>query len=108
MDDDGFGADEFSRDCGDDHEVDIGIGSDDERDNNFGYKVSLGKVNQKAGAGVMFDDEDLFGDETEQKKIRSNRSKMLLDELELGGDDEDADADGCKYGGVDDTNNSMR
>ena len=33
---------------------------------------------------------------------------MLLDELELGGDDEDADADGCKYGGVDDTNNSMR
>ena len=31
---------------------------------------------------------------------------MLLDELELGGDDEDAD--GCKYGGVDDTNNSMR
>ena len=33
---------------------------------------------------MLFDDEDLFG-EKGGKKTKSNRSKMLLDELELGG-----------------------
>mmetsp|Transcript_11619 Transcript_11619/g.15748 ORF Transcript_11619/g.15748 Transcript_11619/m.15748 type:complete len:141 (+) Transcript_11619:712-1134(+) len=58
---------DFSRD-----EVDAGIGSDDDERGN-----------------VLFDDEDLFG-EKGAKKTKSNRSKMLLDELE-GGVLEDTD-----------------
>ena len=53
---------DFSRD-----EEDVGIGIDDDE-----------------GVNVLFDDEDLFG-EKGGKKTKSNRSKMLLDELELGG-----------------------
>lgn len=34
--------------------------------------------------GVLFDDEDLFGDE-DDKKVKTNKSKMMLDELEGGG-----------------------
>ena len=51
---------DFSRD-----EEDVGIGIDDDE-----------------GVNVLFDDEDLFGEKGGKK---SNRSKMLLDELELGG-----------------------
>ena len=42
--------------------------------------------------GVVFDDEDLFGDK-EDKKGKSNRSKMLLDELGIGGADEVVETD---------------
>lgn len=57
---------DFSRDLSGE---DIGIGDDDD-------------CHQ-----VLFDDQDLFGDKNEVKKTtKSNRSKMLLDELAGGGD----------------------
>ena len=46
--------------------------SADEEDFNFG--------DDDDDEGVVFDDEDLFGDKNE-KKGRNNRSKMLLNEL---------------------------
>lgn len=60
LDDDDVEACDFSRD-----EEDIGIGIDDDR------------------MGVLFDEEDLFG--AKGKKVKTNKSKMLLDELEGGG-----------------------
>ena len=68
--------DDFSRDLcpADDLEEDIGIG---EADNDDGPPTT----------GVLFDEEDLFGDKVGRKKkaLKNNRSKMMLDELE-GGD----------------------
>ena len=45
----------------------MGIGSDDDADR----------------MGVLFDDEDLFG-EKGKKKVKTNKTKMMLDELEGG------------------------
>ena len=60
--------DDFSRDVSGGEEEDIGIGSP---------------------TGVIFDDEDLNGDKAEMKaNQRNNRSKMRLDELELGDTDQ--------------------
>ena len=67
LDDDEVEGCDFSRD-----EVDAGIGIDDDADR----------------MGVLFDDEDLFGDKADKsKKIKTNKTKMMLDELEGGFDD---------------------
>ena len=67
MDDNDFSRDDFD----DDDDVDIGIGEDDDR-----------------GAGILFDDEDLFGEKVgatavgkNKKKALENDNLMLLDEL---------------------------
>ena len=62
LDDDEVEGCDFSRD-----EEDVGIGSDDDADR----------------MGVLFDDEDLFG-EKGNKKVKTNKTKMMLDELEGG------------------------
>lgn len=62
---------DFSRDLSGEAE-DIGIGEDDDCH------------------GVLFDDQDLFGDKNEVKTMgRNNKTKMMLDELEGGGGDTD-------------------
>ena len=59
-----LGSREDLSDCGDfSRDEDIGIGAQD---------------------GVVFDAEDLFGNEADKKAVKRNRSKMLLDELEGG------------------------
>ena len=61
---------EFSRDGSGDEDIGIGKADDDDDFDNIGIK------------GGLFDNEDLYGNKHDRKKLKSNRSKMLLDELD--------------------------